>query len=358
MTKIEQTADLFNVDDLRQLQPKPTGSLWEVDQRDPATLPVPLQTIIVKVDGPYTEKDRKLWVLLLYAAWDELGEKPIHSIEVSKIDTLFRELGGDHGTKWIWESAKRLAKTTFEWEMVQDGILDEQGIAPMFMARVSHKARQAGTLHYGFPHMLIPIIQNPMRFSRLRLHFMLTLSGKYSGTLYEVLEAFVNQREPVLEVDIDLLKVWLKVPEDAYKDDWKGFQKRILKHTCDQINGNPEGAGFTVEFEGVRKPGQGAAFKAVRFTMKKTPQRRRNESWILKKGENRKRKQIANDSGRPVLSVEDIAAAAEASEHYFDMKHMESDFWSFWEDQGRQKLTSPRAAFIGFCKKRYENRNR
>ena len=274
------------------------------------------------------------------------------------MEAIFRELGGSHGSKWIWDSARRLAKTTAEWETLKDGRLDEQGVSSMFGARVSQSARRTGTLHYSFPALLIPIIKEPMRFARLRVHFMMQLSGKYAVTLYEILEAFVNQRDPKLDVSIEEFRSWLKVPEDAYVDDWKGLNRRVIKPSVQQINDDPDGAGFSVEYRPYRLRGEGHGFKRIEFTMKKTARRRQNESWITKKGENRKRRQIANDAGRPVLSVEDIAAAAEASNYYFDMKHMEAEFWVFWEDQGRQKLSSPRAAFIGFCKKRYENRNR
>ena len=52
--------------------PKPTGDIWEPSKTHPATVPVPLPVVMVRVDGPFTALDRKLWLLLLHNAWDEL----------------------------------------------------------------------------------------------------------------------------------------------------------------------------------------------------------------------------------------------------------------------------------------------
>lgn len=67
----------------------------------------------------------------------------------------------------------------------------------MFGANISKKARQMGTLTFTFPPLLIPIIKQPTCFARLRVHFLLKLSGKYAVT-------------------IDDLRTWFKVPEDSY----------------------------------------------------------------------------------------------------------------------------------------------
>jgi len=53
-----QHLGLFSEKELEGIQS--SGSAWVVSDNDPATVPVPLQTVIMKVDGPYTERDRKL----------------------------------------------------------------------------------------------------------------------------------------------------------------------------------------------------------------------------------------------------------------------------------------------------------
>ncbi len=73
--------------------PVPTGNPWHPSEEDPATVPVPLPVIIVKVEGPFTERDRKLWAFLLHAIWDELGEKPVHELSATKINQVFQDFG-------------------------------------------------------------------------------------------------------------------------------------------------------------------------------------------------------------------------------------------------------------------------
>ena len=68
--------------------PIPTGNPWLPSPDDPATIPIPLPIIIVSVEGPYTEQDRKLWTFLLHAVWDELGEKVIHEIPIREITRI------------------------------------------------------------------------------------------------------------------------------------------------------------------------------------------------------------------------------------------------------------------------------
>jgi len=164
------------------------------------------------VEGPYTERDRKLWTFLLHAVWEELEESTIHEMSVRDINHVFRELGGEHDTKWIWESARRLAKTTVEWRLT-DGDARYEGIAALFSAEVSRMAKAAGTLRFQFPGLLIPILKDPRRFARLRTHFMIELSGKYAVTLYELLESVANKDVPTMKADVEELRSWLKVPE-------------------------------------------------------------------------------------------------------------------------------------------------
>ena len=129
--------------------PVPTGNPWTPTPEDPATVPLPFPVIIVSVEGPYTERDRKLWAFLLHAVWDELGEVNVHEIPVQEINRVFRELGGDHNTAWIWESATRLAKTTVSWHYTE-GDTRYDGIAALFSAQISSGARKRGILQFNF----------------------------------------------------------------------------------------------------------------------------------------------------------------------------------------------------------------
>ena len=345
-----QTQDLglFSNEELEGIQP--TGSPWVISNDDPATVPVPLQTVIVKVEGPYTERDRKLWVFLLHAVFDDLGKKPIHSLSVRDINSVFRQLGGDHGTNWLWESAKRLAKTTVEWE---HSLGDEriQGVASLFEAQVHKKAREGGVLHFAFPQLLIPIIKDPVRFTRLRVHFLLKLSGKYAVTLYEILEGFANRRDGQCRVTIDELRTWLKVPKDTYPD-WKNFRHRVLRPAIEQINSDPMGAGFTVDYTPIRK---GRFYHEITFQLTKTNKRRVTEKIIKDNAGDAKKIAHAKSKGRPALLDADINRAAQETRYELDMDEVERQFWAHWENTGKPEFgKGVSAAFMGFTKKKYK----
>jgi hypothetical protein len=253
---------------LARKSPAPTGNPWTPSPHDPATIPVPLPAIIVSVEGPYTERDRKLWTFLLHAVWEQLDEKAIHEISVKDINRLFRELGGDHGTDWIWESAERLADTKVRW-IRTEGDKRYNGVGHLLSAEITEGTKEVGELRFSFPPLLVPILKDPRRYARLRTHFMMQLSGKYAVTLYELLESVANKENPVLEVRVEDLRHWLKVPEGKMTR-WQDFRRFALEPALKQINENPEGAGFTVRMKTLKEE---RSIKWIRFEVIKTKAR-------------------------------------------------------------------------------------
>jgi hypothetical protein len=319
--------------------PVPTGNPWKVTKDDPATVPVPLPVVIVSVTGPYTERDRKLWAFLLHAVWDELGVKTIHELPVSKINHVFREIGGEHDSEWIWGSSQRLTKTIVEWEQTE-GDTRYQGISSLFGAVISKEARASGVLRFHFPPLLIPILKEPRRFARLRVHFLLKLSGKYAVTLYELLEAVANKNDPVLIASIDELRQWLKIPAGQLPR-FANINQRVLKPAIKQINRDPSGAGFRVDMEPIKK---GRAVDKIRFTVCKTDDRARMESEL-------KNSDLPLFADPVKLSTIDYERAREAAPGW-DIYHLESE-WREWYEKTGKIPDKPGKAFVGFCKQRY-----
>ena len=75
-----------------------------------------------------------------------------------------------------------------------------QRVGHLFGAETEDEVREQGTLRFHFL-LLVPILKDPRRFARLRTHFLIELSGKYSVTLYELLESVAKTKsrnsEPV-----------------------------------------------------------------------------------------------------------------------------------------------------------------
>ena len=320
--------------------PSPTGNPWKITDDDPATVPVPLPVIIVGITGPYTEHDRKLWAFLLAAVWDELGTKQIHELPVTAVNQVFRDTGGEHGTAWIWETANRLTRTIIEWRRTE-GDKRYKGIASLFNAELSDEARDKGILRFAFPQLLIPILKDPRRFSRLRVHFLLKLSGKYAVTLYELLESVANKKDPILTASVDELRQWLKVPEGKLSR-YVDFKRFALEPAIKQINNDSSGSGFRVKMQPIKK---GRSVDRIRFTLHKTNDRIQLENELKDSDLPQSSKLIRLTT----IDYEDAKAAAPG----LDVYQLEQE-WREWFEKTGKTPENPRKAFIGFCRKRYK----
>nr|WP_245199103.1 replication initiation protein [Jiella mangrovi] len=340
---VSDSLSLFSETELSGIQT--TGSPWLLDVADPATVPVPLQVVITNIEGPFTARDRKLWTFLLHAAFDELGQRGGHSLKISDINAVFRSLGGEHSTEWIWNSAKRLSKTTVEFETTfGEEVYDT--ITSIFWATVPRKGRRGNELHFGFPEPLIPLIKEPLRFARLRVHFLIQLSGKYAVTLYEILEGFANRRDGQCRVTIADLRRWLKVPEEAYGN-WKDLRKWVIDPAVNQINADPLGAGFTVEYEPIRK---GRNYHELVFKLTKTDGRKMVESRLKRAAHKGERFNISAKAEETAREI----AISKGWDYYALLER-----WRSHAHKQAEKGNPPKnadAAFIGYCKRQKELR--
>ncbi len=319
--------------------PVPTGDPWKPSWHDPATVPVPYPVLVVSVEGPYTEQDRKLWAFLLHSVWDELDDTMIHERLVKDINRVFRALGGADHSQWIWESAERLTKTIVQWRYTE-GDTRYKGISALFGAVLSEEARSAGVLRFHLPPLLIPILKDPRRYARLRTHFLIELSGKYAVTMYELLESVANKEVPVLVAGVDQLRQWLKVPTGKLPR-WQDFRRFVLEPAVKQLNDNPEGAGFTVDMQ-LQK--EGRAIKWVQFAVNKTAEREALEATLAKQA----RASVPADVPLRTSTYEQAKKLARGWDVY--------DLAAQWQEWGKQQKdwppANPDGAFLGFCKKR------
>ena len=352
--------------DVRRAQA--TGSLWKED-RLPATVPVPLPVIMVHVDGPFTALDRKLWTVLLHHAWADL-DKPekIHEISVTDLLRLWREHGRhDLGSKKLvkfsrtdveesqagvlWESIRRLAKTTVEFETA-----DYAGIDHLLGAKYDKASRQSGRIYFYFGRLFSDLLRSPEVFARLACKAMLKLRSKYAITLYEILEAYVNRREKTWEVSIGLLQQSLKVPENAYPD-WRELKKRVIEPAVREINDKEEEIGFRVEYEGVRDR---KTFTKIRFTV--TPTRKRiNQEITIKEMAKQKRRRVRAAAGvgdpehPPFPSGEAIEQFRERWKGK-DPYEVIGDWQDHWRKKGCELVRVPDKAFLSFAAVYFEKR--
>jgi hypothetical protein len=325
---------------------KATGNPWDTSSAIQSTVPLPNDVIITKVEGPYTERDRKLWAFLVAAVWDDLGIPKIHEIRAAKINAVFDELGGDTSSSWIWGSAKRLSRTIVEWEGGEDGKqLTCMGVSSMMSAEITKELRAAGILRFEISALLGRVIRNPCRFSRLRLHFMIGLSGKYAVTLYMLLESVVNMDTSVLEADMPELRQWLKVPEGKLNR-WVDVKRFAIEPALKQINDNSEAAGFTVNMEEIKK---GRAVDRVRFIVTKSRARLCDEKIIRHETATHAHVEPPTPSSTMVLPTSAYEAAKKAAPGW-DIYELERQ-WREWV-ASKPPPKNPAGAFVNFCRRK------
>lgn len=328
-----------------------SGDPFNVSGDIPSTVPLPNDVIITSIEGSYTEQDRKLWAFLVAAVWDDLLTTRIHEMRVSKINAVFQgsSSGKHESSSWIWDSVKRLNRTHVEWQGGVDGAR-LKGISNMMNAVLSEQARASGWLRFEIPALLCEVIRAPCRFSRLRLHFMLGLSGKYAVTLYMILETVANLKTPVLDVQVDQLRQWLKIP-DGKLEKWFDIKRRAIEPALQQINDNPETAGFSVVMEEIK---EGRAVDRVRFILTKSAQRIEDEKRLQQDDKKPVPPVVSIGSSLPLHFPTHVIEAGKKAAPGLDIYALENDYRRSMA--GKSAPDNLAGHFVGFCKKVYKEK--
>ena len=174
---------------------------------------------------------------------------------------------------------------------------------------------------------------------------MIGLSGKYAVTLYMLLESVANKQTPVLDVQINQLRQWLKVPEGKLEK-WFDIKRFTLEPALKQINENSNAAGFSVNMEEIK---EGRAVDRVRFTLTKTAGRIANEKGLKPKAIEQPK--AADNSGALRLPISAFEQAKKAAPG-LDVYGLEFQ-WREWL-ANKPQPNNPAGSFIGFCKAKYQ----
>jgi hypothetical protein len=352
--------------------PKATGDLWKPSIENPATVPVPLPVVVVRVEGPFTALDRKIWLALVRHAWDNL-DKPghIHHLPIADLISLFRKVSGrrDLGDKGLiesgrsaeeadaarfWQSIRRLVKTTIEWE---DS--DYMGINSLLGARMDKEVRKAGKLYYSFDPLLVQHVLAPRVWARLNVHVVMKLRSKYAVTLYEILEAYANRESKICVASLDEVRGWLKVPEDSSYNGWKDFRRRVIEPAVDEINKHSDEAGFVVDYQAIR---QGKAFSKLQFTVTKTEGRAERDVQMSRKAVMQKRRAKASagiaDPDNPPMPSGDALDSFRSKWPGVDPYEVINRFQDKWRAEGCHVIRSADGAFLKFAEGMFKARAR
>ncbi len=330
---------------------RPTGKPLSLEDKNHCSVVMTTDTMKVKVMGKFRQRERKLFILLIHSVWDEIGEKRMHTVEVSKIKQVFREITGVQSfNSWLWEYLENLAKIEIQYSNNH-----LKGITRLFSDVCFDEKKEFVT--FEIPKRVEASIKQPNEFARLDTYFLIGLKGKYSVSLYQLLESKINlkkldpnhaplEKNRFIEVKIEELKSWLGV-NNQYKQ-WKDFKKRVLLPAIEEINSNPLASTFTVKTEEVT----GARRKviAIKFFLTKTPERLIKEKEIKtakkEKKPNYLDKTLDNYSQAiPEYEVVEIVNRwASGNDHKLLLNQ--------WRNKAAQsKKYQGKGSFVNYCKK-------
>ena len=138
------------------------------------------------------------------------------------------------------------------------------------------------------------------------------------------------------------MRKWLKIA-DGKLERFADIRRFILEPALKQINDNPEGAGFSVDMEPIKRS---HAVERIRFTLTKTAFRTELEGTIK-----RAKAKPAGVSGQTLkLSTATYEKAKKAAPS-LDIYYLETE-WRQWVGKQRTPTENPDGSFISFCAKK------
>ena len=174
---------------------------------------------------------------------------------------------------------------------------------------------------------------------------MLGLSGKYAVTLYMLLESVANLKTPVLDVELNQLRQWLKIP-DGKMEKWYDIKRFAIEPALKQINDNPQAAGFSVEMEEIK---ESRAVVRARFIVTKTAERLNSEAALHPKPSLLHLPPEVKKLLQPALPTTAYEEARKVAPK-LDIYALEKE-WRDWLNTKENPEYSP-GSFIAFCKKK------
>jgi hypothetical protein len=116
-----------------------------------------------------------------------------------------------------------------------------------------------GTLTFGIPKKLRPILARSERWGRIKATVICSMSSKYAIALYELVQARAEMEQCLEVVPIDKLRALLGVPPSAYEDG-SNFRLKVVEPALLEVNGLSD---MGVEIELRRKHPRAAIHEAA-----------------------------------------------------------------------------------------------
>jgi len=105
-----------------------------------------------------------------------------------------------------------------------------------FVDTTAGDSGKRGTLHFGIPKKLRPILARSERWGRIKAEVVCSMTSKYSIALYELVQALAEMQRCVETFSIEKWRALLGVPPGTYKlgPDFKRF---VIEPAVLEVNG-------------------------------------------------------------------------------------------------------------------------
>jgi hypothetical protein len=330
----------------------PTGNPLDLEDTTPSTVCISTDVMKYKIENRIRERERKLFVLLVHAVWDELGKKQKHKVKIEDIKRVFQAVGNvkDYND-WLWEYLENLSdiKVTYRDEKLR-------GVMHLFSEAWLDDEKEH--INFALPPTLAEALLSAEHFARLDTYFIVGLKGKYSVALYQFLEGkiemnkFKHHKTPdpekrFIKVTLEELRTVLGVKDGEYVL-WNDFRRFVLTPAVKEINTNPLHSTFTIRTETVT--GSRKKIIAVKFFLAKTQERLDRETEI----NIAKRQREPNFLDRTLDQYSQAILMPEVHEivSKYALGHDAITLYQQWRKKAAEsKQYQNKGSFVNYCKK-------
>lgn len=183
---------------------------------------------LVRISNTISLFQRKLWNVLLFNAYRELGKKGTFKVTLADIRKEMSWEGKNH--RLLPDALEGLCQTAVRWGYFEDD--GDFGVTTLLAGAEYHE----GVITYSFAPLLIPFLTDPKLFGMINLRLSCRLKSKYSLSLYENAVVFIDPqrksgRSQFISVP-DLYDLLGASPEKSMRD----FKRDCLELAIDEIN--------------------------------------------------------------------------------------------------------------------------
>ena len=314
-----------------------------------------------RAGGQLSGQERKMLNMLLAVAYPNLTTAHRHFITTVDIRAY---LGSHESNDRIRAIMRRLGQVIPDCGFIDGNGEERETFGGLIFGSVP---KGEGVIRYSFHPDLVPLLNRPAVFARIKLAILGQFVSKYAPILYENLELYANRSiSKSWEVSVDDLRSMLGTG-DKMKD-FKDFRSRVISPAVQEIN---DKADFTVVVEEVRATkGTGRKVEKLTFTVEIKPEREAEEAELRHKlggptgphKPNKGRDTATVDfldgrsdrerGGPPLLRADTIEKAREIFDDWGrdrpDIYQLEQE-WRIYE-AGKEPPRDADKAFIGWCK--------